>query len=123
MKKFLLIFPAVLLFAAALSLTACGGNSSAEADQDADQTEMMMEGEAHDHDHAGEADHDHDHAGEADHDHDHAGGMHGEGPEYNSAYVCPMHCEGSGSDQPGTCPVCGMDYVAQKDHVGNGHTH
>ncbi len=33
------------------------------------------------------------------------------GKEYTSAYVCPMHCEGSGSDQPGTCPVCNMDYV------------
>lgn len=32
-------------------------------------------------------------------------------PEYNSAYICPMHCEGSGSSEPGTCPVCGMDYV------------
>ena len=31
--------------------------------------------------------------------------------EYNSAYVCPMHCEGSGSEEPGTCPVCGMDYI------------
>ena len=34
------------------------------------------------------------------------------GKEYTAAYVCPMHCEGSGSDQAGTCPVCGMDYVA-----------
>ena len=33
------------------------------------------------------------------------------GPEYTSAYVCPMHCEGSGSEEPGTCPVCQMDYV------------
>jgi len=33
------------------------------------------------------------------------------GKEYTSNYVCPMHCEGSGSDAPGTCPVCKMDYV------------
>ena len=33
------------------------------------------------------------------------------GKEYTSAYVCPMHCEGSGSDTAGTCPNCGMDYV------------
>ncbi len=33
------------------------------------------------------------------------------GPEYTSAYVCPMHCEGSGSDTAGLCPVCGMDLV------------
>ncbi|MCB9251366.1 MAG: hypothetical protein H6605_02805 [Flavobacteriales bacterium] len=31
--------------------------------------------------------------------------------EYTSAYVCPMHCEGSGSDTAGQCQVCGMDYV------------
>jgi len=34
-----------------------------------------------------------------------------QGKEYTSAYVCPMHCEGSGSDSAGQCPVCGMDYV------------
>ncbi len=37
------------------------------------------------------------------------------GPEYTSAYVCPMHCEGSGSDEPGTCPVCNMDYVPNEN--------
>jgi hypothetical protein len=34
-----------------------------------------------------------------------------QGKEYTSAYVCPMHCEGSGSDSAGLCPVCGMDYI------------
>jgi hypothetical protein len=38
--------------------------------------------------------------------------MEQQGPEYTSAYICPMHCEGSGSAEPGKCPVCGMDYVA-----------
>lgn len=33
------------------------------------------------------------------------------GPEYTSAYVCPMHCKGSGSDESGNCPVCGMEYI------------
>ena len=33
------------------------------------------------------------------------------GPEYTSNYICTMHCEGSGSDKPGKCPVCGMTYV------------
>jgi hypothetical protein len=33
------------------------------------------------------------------------------GKEYTSAYICPMHCEGSGSDTADTCPTCGMDYV------------
>ena len=45
------------------------------------------------------------------------------GPEYTSDYVCPMHCKGSGSDEPGKCPVCGMDYVARSDHEANGHSH
>lgn len=49
--------------------------------------------------------------------------QHGEGKEYNSAYVCPMHCEGSGSDAAGDCPVCGMDYVALTDHVEKDHSH
>ncbi|MEL6720134.1 MAG: heavy metal-binding domain-containing protein, partial [Bacteroidota bacterium] len=35
------------------------------------------------------------------------------GKEYTSAYVCPMHCKDSGSEEMGTCPVCGMDYVAR----------
>lgn len=48
---------------------------------------------------------------------------HGEGAEYTSAYVCPMHCEGSGSAEMGQCPVCGMEYVAQAKHVEDGHEH
>lgn len=37
------------------------------------------------------------------------------GKEFTSTYVCPMHCKGSGSDMKGTCPVCGMEYVASAD--------
>ena len=48
---------------------------------------------------------------------------HGTGKEYTSAFICPMHCPDSGSDQAGTCPACGMDYVAQADHVKDGHQH
>jgi len=48
---------------------------------------------------------------------------HGDGVEYTSAYVCPMHCEGSGSDKAGECPVCGMQYIAQADHAADGHNH
>ena len=48
---------------------------------------------------------------------------HGEGKEFTSAYVCPMHCNGSGSDAAGECPVCGMDYVAKAEHMENGHKH
>jgi hypothetical protein len=38
-----------------------------------------------------------------------------DGKEYTSVYVCTMHCKGSGSDVAGTCPVCGMAYVASAD--------
>ncbi|WP_272148844.1 heavy metal-binding domain-containing protein [Tenacibaculum aiptasiae] len=38
------------------------------------------------------------------------------GKEYTSAYVCPMHCKGSGSDKEGKCPTCNMDYVKNKDY-------
>jgi len=46
-----------------------------------------------------------------------------QGKEYTAAYICPMHCEGSGSDQAGTCPVCKMNYVKNEDHKADGHTH
>ena len=40
-----------------------------------------------------------------------------QGPEYTSAYICPEHHQGSGSDKPGNCPVCGTEYVANVEHV------
>ncbi len=46
-----------------------------------------------------------------------------QGKEYTSAYICPMHCKGSGSDKEGKCPVCDMDYVANKKHKADGHSH
>ena len=45
-----------------------------------------------------------------------------QGKEYTSAYICPMHCDGSGSDKAGTCPVCKMDYVANKEHESHKHS-
>ena len=56
--------------------------------------------------------------GSSGHDHDH--GTEQQGKEYTSAYICPMHCDGSGSDKPGKCPVCGMDYKKNDEH---GHSH
>ena len=46
-----------------------------------------------------------------------------QGKEYTSDYVCPMHCEGSGSDKEGSCPKCGMAYVLNEEHKKDGHTH
>lgn len=95
-KVRMLILPVCLLLLG-VGLTACGGNEGAA---EAEETHMHEAGSMDDHMHA-----------------------HGEGANYTSAYVCPMHCEGSGSDKPGTCPVCGMDYQAMKEHMADGHTH
>ncbi|MBK0403659.1 hypothetical protein I5M27_11730 [Adhaeribacter sp. BT258] len=35
----------------------------------------------------------------------------------DKAYTCPMHCEGSASNQPGKCPVCEMDLEKNPDYV------
>jgi len=43
-------------------------------------------------------------------------GLNQSGPEYTSQYICPMRCPKSGSDKMGTCPVCHMDYVENKEH-------
>ncbi|MEO1438499.1 MAG: heavy metal-binding domain-containing protein [Bacteroidota bacterium] len=40
---------------------------------------------------------------------------------YTAAYICPMHCAGSGSDQPGECPVCKMDYEKNEAHEEETH--
>jgi hypothetical protein len=49
-----------------------------------------------------------------------------QGKEYTSAYICPMHCKDSGSDKPGKCSACGMDYKknekgSSNDHEGHDH--
>lgn len=40
------------------------------------------------------------------------------GKEYTSKYICPMHCPGSGGDEPGKCSICGMDMIENKDFKG-----
>ncbi len=46
-----------------------------------------------------------------------------QGKEYTSAYICPMHCKGSGSAEPGKCPECKMAYVANEKQSGEKHDH
>ena len=41
------------------------------------------------------------------------------GKEFTSAYVCPMHCEGSGGEETGNCPVCEMEYMENPNPVEN----
>ena len=36
-----------------------------------------------------------------------------------AAYVCPMNCEGSASNTPGKCPVCGMELEANPAAAGS----
>ncbi|GAB4257595.1 MAG: hypothetical protein Kow0027_24910 [Saprospiraceae bacterium] len=108
MKYFKLLFLGVVISAVAI---ACGNNAHDHDHSNGESTEMH---EGHDHD--GDAMHEN---GDADASQE----PHGDGPEYTSAYVCPMHCEGSGSDQPGKCPKCGMEYVANADHMKDGHKH
>ncbi|MFV0484532.1 MAG: heavy metal-binding domain-containing protein [Bacteroidales bacterium] len=58
------------------------------------------------------------------HDHDHSQKTEQKaekGKEYTSAYVCPMHCKGSGSKEAGKCPKCGMDYVKNNTHACSMH--
>ena len=98
------------MFAMALFVTACG---SGEHDNDHD---------GHEHQHEQGQEHDHDHEG---HQHEQGEQQQGQeessidksGKEYTSAYICPMHCEGSGSETAGKCPKCKMDYIANADHA------
>src|SRR4029079_9975605 len=34
------------------------------------------------------------------------------------AYICPMNCENSASNEPGQCKVCGMDLVKNPNYAG-----
>jgi hypothetical protein len=107
-----------LFLSLGLFVTACG-DTAGKGDAENAAKQEQVEGD----DHAGHDHHGHDHSG---HEHEGEGAAaeaHGDGPEYTSAYVCPMHCDGSGSDKAGTCPACGMDYVANADHVKDGHSH
>ena len=92
--KLLFFIPVMALF-----LVSCNDGQSNQSDQQEHSMEM------HDGDHEG-------------HKVNQDGKMDGRdktGPEYTSDYVCPMHCEGSGSDEPGKCPVCGMEYVKNEE--------
>lgn len=41
----------------------------------------------------------------------------------NSRFYCPMHCEGDKTyNEPGDCPVCGMDLVEEQQAVVSGGT-
>lgn len=103
----------LLVIATLFFFAACGSSGNS-----ADKKDSSNAAKTEQHDHSG---HDHGDATKK------AGGDEANadktGKEYTSAYICPMHCKGSGSDKMGKCPVCGMDYVANKDHKADGHNH
>ncbi len=35
--------------------------------------------------------------------------------DYTAKYVCPVHCEGSGSQEAGNCKVCKMELIENLD--------
>jgi hypothetical protein len=83
-----------------LFMASCGNTSKKSSTSDeSTTTEMQMQNEDHS-----------EHAMQMD-------SMVKDGPEYTSRYVCPMHCEGSGSDTEGKCPVCGMTYVLNENYT------
>jgi len=92
-----------IAFASVLVLTVSCKEKTEEAKETS--TEATMEHEGHDMDNM-------DHEA---HDMDNMETAAKQGKEYTSKYVCPMHCEGSGSDEEGKCPVCGMTYVLNED--------
>lgn len=55
------------------------------------------------------------------HTHNPDGSIDKSGPEWTSDFVCPMHCKGSGDSKEGTCPVCKMKLVKNKDKKASGH--
>lgn len=92
-----------IAFASVLVLTVSCKGKTEEAKETS--TKATMDHEGHDMDNM-------DHEG---HDMDNMETVDKQGKEYTSKYVCPMHCEGSGSDEEGKCPVCGMTYVLNED--------
>jgi len=89
-----------IAFASVLVLTVSCKGKTEEAKETS--TEATMDHEGHDMDNMETADK--------------------QGKEYTSKYVCPMHCEGSGSDEEGKCPVCGMTYVLNEDFKMEDHS-
>lgn len=39
-----------------------------------------------------------------------------EDDDFVAKYICPNHCNGSGSNDKGTCKICGMDLIENLDY-------
>lgn len=89
-----------IFFAFALILSvgvfySCSGDTSGTNSETEHVDEHHHDSEAHDHE---------------GHSHEHEGADASE-----SKYICPMECEGSAKEEPGSCPVCGMDLVLRSE--------
>ncbi len=131
MKKLKYLSLLILLTSFTCLMTSCGGSQGHNHDANQSHGHEHSHDDDHGHSHAhGDDDHDHGDHGHShphgDDDHDHStkkDGPHGDGLAYTSSFVCPMHCDESGSDKAGKCPSCKMDYVAFAEHTKDGHTH
>lgn len=100
MKKQVLKISVIGVFlAGSFTIAGCGSNSG---NDNAGQQEEKHQHEGHDHE---------GHSHEKDHDHKKMKNSEGE----KSAYICPMKCEGSASEEADQCPECGMDLVKQAE--------
>lgn len=100
--KTISIISKVSFLALVLAASSCGNASNKTSNTDA-ATSMATEEQMQHQDHAMQSDLSH--------------SVVKDGPEYTSKYICPMHCEGSGSDEEGKCPVCGMTYVLNENYT------
>lgn len=96
------IFSKLALIVLVLAATSCSNTSKKTSNATDAETPAATEEQMQHEDHSMQS--------------DLSGSMVKDGPEYTSKYVCPMHCEGSGSDSEGKCPVCGMTYVLNEDY-------
>lgn len=102
------------MFAMTLFVTACGGGTDSHDGHDHDHDHQHEQGQQHDHDHDHEG---HQHEQGEQHEGQEESSIDKTGKEYTSAYICPMHCEGSGSDKEGKCPACKMDYEKNEEQI------
>ena len=80
--------------AIALALTFFIGTTACGGDAEETSTETEVETTTEEQSHEGEEAHEHTHEAVA------------------ASYYCPMECEGDKTyEEPGSCPVCGMDLV------------
>jgi uncharacterized protein involved in copper resistance len=101
-----------VIFSMAIFVTSC---ESGENDHNGHDHGQHQHEQGQEHDHEG---HDHE-QGEQHQQGEEESSVDQLGKEFTLAYVCPMHCEGSGSDKEGTCPTCKMTYIANADHDGH----